>query len=291
MAKALIINDAYGQLARAYYLKFPEEPISAKTILPVEDPTLVEQMSMDTLLAAILKIFSDKKAGSDLVITSHGNENGMVMGLYPGHPKKAVTDNLQMLMSGESRDKKADRLSLKPDLVDQLISKMEAVRKIGLGHVAFRGCTIGEKPRNLSTLKDFLGASVVSGTGLLSTYGNGIPKYVKDKKKFDGLVKRFEKSGRIYDSSARVILATSPGKEPLTEIIYFYLESEEVMLEWLQTHVVAGTTKATATSVKVNTPLHWLSRKPPVLPLDGFSKKGGATIGYADFIRDTNETP
>lgn len=286
MAKALIISDDYGQLARAYYLKFPEEPASAKTILPVEDPTLVGQMSMDTLLTAILK---DKKAGSDLVIVSHGNENGMAMGLYPGHPKKAVSDNLQVLMG--SGGKKADLLSLKPEKVDQLIDKMKDVRKIGLGHIAFRGCSIGAKTHNLSTLKDFLGASVVSGTALLSTYGTGMPKYEKNKKKFDDLVKRFENSGRIYDGSARVILATSPGKEALTEIIFFYLESEEVMLEWLQTHVVARSTKATATTVKVSTPLHWLSFKPPVLPLDGVSKKGGATIGYADFIRDTNETP
>jgi hypothetical protein len=94
-------------------------------------------------------------------------------------------------------------------------------------------------------------------------------------------VKRFEKGGSIYEGSARVILATSPGREAYTEIIYFYLESEEVMLEWLRTHVVAGSTKATATSVQVHTPLHWLSYKPPALPLDG----------YADFIRDTNETP
>ena len=79
--------------------------------------------------------------------------------------------------------------------------------------------------------------------------------------------------------------------EALTEIIYFFLESEEVMLEWLQAHIMAGATKATATAVKVKTPLHWLSYKPPVLPLDGVSKKGGATIGYADFIRDSNETP
>jgi hypothetical protein len=288
MAKALIINDAYGILARDYYLKFPEEPISAKTILPVEGPTLVEQMSMDTLLTAILK---DKKAGSDLVIASHGNENGMIMGLYPGHPKKAISDNLQVLMGSESRDKKADLLSLKPEKLDQLIDKMKDVQKIGLGHVAFRGCTIGVKLRNLSTLKDFFGASVVSGTSLYSTFGTGIPRYVKDKKKFDDLVKKFGTDGSIYDGSARVIMATSPGKEAFTEIIYFYLESEEVMLDWLQTHVVAGTTKATATSVKIHTPLHWLSNKPPVLPLDGVSKKGGAAIGYADFIHDTNETP
>jgi hypothetical protein len=252
------------------------------------DPTLVERMSTDTLLTAILK---DTKAGSDLVITSHGNEDGMAMGLYPGHPKKATTDNLQVLMGGESRDKKAELLSLKPENVDQLIDKMTDVRKIGLGHVAFRGCTIGGKPRNLSTLKDFLGASVVSGTGLLSTYGTGIPRYAKNKKEFDRRVEQFKTSGRIYDGSARVILATSPGKEAFTEVIYFYLESKAVMLEWLQSHVVAGTTKATATSVEVKTPLHWLSYKPPILPLDGVSKKNGATIGYADFIRDTNEMP
>jgi hypothetical protein len=282
MAKALIINDPYGILARDYYLMFPEEPVSAKTILPIENPTLVEQMSMDTLLTAVLK---DKKAGSNLVIVSHGNQYGMIMGLYPNHPKKAISDNLQVLMGSESRDKKAELLSLKPEKLDQLIDKMNQVRKIGLGHVAFRGCTIGVNHFNLTTLKDFLGASVVSGTSLLSTYGMGLPKYVKDKKKFDELMKRFANDGNNYDGSARVILATSPGKEAYTEIIFFYLESEDVMLEWLQKHVDASATKAHAVSVKARTPLHWLSYKPPVLPLDG--QKGG--VGYADFIRDSNE--
>jgi hypothetical protein len=287
MAKVLIINDDYGQLARSYYLRFPEEPI-LKAILPVEKPVLVERMSIATLLTAILAAFKDKQVGTDLVIVSHGNENGMVMGLFPGHPKNARTDNLLTLMGGETRDKKAELLSLRPELIDELITKMEAVRKIGLGHVAFRGCTIGTKSRNLSVLKDFLGAGVVSGTNLYSTFGPGLAHYVTSKKKFDALVERYEKTGHIYESSARVILATSPAKEAYTEIIIFYLESEDVLLDWLQTHLVSSTTKDTAVAVKSNVPLHYLSGKPPVLPLDGVSKKGGVRVGYADFIRDTD---
>ncbi len=37
MAKALIISDGYGALATAYYKRFPEEPVSLKTILKVEE--------------------------------------------------------------------------------------------------------------------------------------------------------------------------------------------------------------------------------------------------------------
>jgi hypothetical protein len=289
MAKALIIDDDYGRLAIDYYAKFPEEPISKTATLKVESTQSIPTTSLDTLLSSIQGAFKDTKEGKDLVIASHGNSLGMLMPLFPKHSKSASSENLLILMGSEARDKKAAKLSLKPDQVDQLMSKMEAVRKIGLGHVAFRGCTIGEKPKNLTTLKDLLAAGTVSATNLYSTYGYGLPKTFKDKKAFEKQWSLHEKDGHLHTGKARVILVTRPGKEAFTEIIELYLETQDVMLEWLQTHFVAGTKADTATAVANKVPLHYLSFKPPVLPLDG-THKGVAEIGYADFIRDTNDT-
>jgi hypothetical protein len=283
---ALIIDDSYGRLAEAYYLKFPAEPISAKASFQVDKPTFIKETSLATMLSSIP---TDTKAGSDFVIVSHGNDDGLTMGLFHKHPKAARTDHLITLMGEESRDKKAEKLSLKPDLVDQLVAKMEVVRKIGLGHLAFRGCSIGSKKRNLVALKDLFGAKSVSATSLLSTFGFGKPMYFKDKKNFEAAWKKHAPSAHRFSGKSRVIFSTWKGKEPLTEITLLAFESEDGMLEWLQTHFVSGTTSGTATSLKNNVPLHWLSHKPPILPLDGTHKGQEGAIGYADFMRTSED--
>jgi hypothetical protein len=266
MAKALIIDDDYGREAEPYYLKFPEEPASDKVMLTVEKPQFIPTTSLDTLLSSILTTFKDKKGGMDLVIVTHGNQFGMTMGLTHKHPKVARTDHLITLMGDERLEKKAEKLSLLPDVVEQLIAKMDDVRKVGLGHVAFRGCTIAENIKNLITLKDFLGCTRVSATKLLSTFGPGLAKYPK-KKDFEKLWALHEKTGHRFEGKSRVLLVTRPVKnEPLKEWIELWLEKEDGMLEWLQKHFVASTTSAIATAVKNRVPLHYLSAKPPVPP-------------------------
>ncbi len=51
------------------------------------------------------------------------------------------------------------------------------------------------------------------------------------------------------------------------------------MLEWLQKHFVASTSSAVAAAVRNNVPLHYLSAKPPVLPLE-----------YGSYIFDDTST-
>ena len=199
--------------AEAYYLKFPEEPASEKVMLTVEKPQFIPTTSLDTLLSSILTTFKDKKGGTDLVIVTHGNQFGMTMGLSHKHPKVARTDNLITLMSDEPRDKKAEKLSLLPDLVDQLIAKMDDVRKVGLGHVAFRGCTIAENIKNLITLKDFLGSATVSATKLYSTFGHGLPKYSRTRRPSRNCGHYTKKTGHRYEGKSRVILVTRPRKK------------------------------------------------------------------------------
>jgi hypothetical protein len=114
---------------------------------------------------------------------------------------------------------------------------------------------------------------------LYSTFGFGLPKYSKNKKTFEKLWALHEKDGHLYQGKSRVILVTRPGKEAYTEIIELYLETEDVMLEWLQKHFVASTSSAVAAAVRNNVPLHYLSAKPPVLPLE-----------YGSYIFDDTST-
>ncbi len=290
MVKALIIDDDYGQLASAYYAKFPEEPISAKASLKVDATEFIPQTSLLTLLKQILK---SVKSAEDLVIASHGNENGMIMPLIPKYGRTAITDNLIDLMSGKAHSEIADHFSLKTSIIDEILSTADSVRKLGLGHIAFRGCSIGDKIRNLTTLRDFLGASEVSATNLLSTYGHVKMSHIKDKKAFESKWKSYEKTAHRYSGKAgRVILwrGTKP-KDPFSDLIALFSDSMDVMLEWLQTNFYSGTTKAIATAVVKDVPLHYLSRTPPVLPLDGTQATNAPALGYADFIRNASDPP
>jgi hypothetical protein len=287
MAQALIIDDSYGRLAHAYYLKFPQEPISATASLPVEKLATIKETSLDSLLSLIQK---DAKAGNDLVIVSHGNDDGLTMGLFRGHPKVASTDHLDTLLGNEPRDKKGEKLSLRLDLVDQLVSKVAAVQKIGLGHVAFRGCSIGGKLKHMTTLKSLLRAKIVSATNLLSTFGAVKPEYFdKDKKKFEQLSDQLGASANIHSGNSKALFMTRPGKEAFTELIRLIFDKESGLLEWLQTHVVSGTTPDVAKSVRNNCPVHYLTQTPPILPLDGTHKTHQPVLAYADFIHTSEE--
>jgi hypothetical protein len=291
MAKALIVNDEYGQFAEQYYLKFPQTPSSATASLQVETPAFIKQTSLDTLLSSIQ---NNAKAGSDLVIVSHGNDLGWTMGLFHRHPKVARTDHLITLMGGESLATKAEKLSLKPALVDQLLAKVQAVQKIGLGHIACRGCSIGSNIRNLTTLKDLLGAKIVSATNLLSDFGHARPEYFdKDaqaKKRFETVKQQLEGKAHVFSGKSTVLFLIWPDKkDPLKQHNRLILESEGGMLEWLQHHFISGTPAAVAKAVRNSCPVHYLLHQPPIFPLDGTHKTHNPVLAYADFIHTSDE--
>ena len=61
MAKGLIIDDAYGRLARAYYQRFGTEPVSAGIGIAVERPDHIARTSLDTTLQAIIDVFGKRR--------------------------------------------------------------------------------------------------------------------------------------------------------------------------------------------------------------------------------------
>lgn len=283
MATTLVNDDDYGKLAIWYYTHFPDEPISAKASLTAEKPAVMPKTSLLSLLESVLTA----KKGTDLIVVSHGYDKGMIMPIMRGMDALATTQNLEILMGGDS--KKIEAFGAKPDAMADLLAKAEAVRKIGLGHVAFRGCSIGSQKRNLEILRDFLGAADVSAASVLSTFGKVKPAIPRSQSHFNQLWTKYKDRAHLFTgSSGRAIFWRGPHpKAKLDDLILLYIEKKEVLHEWFQALFLPGTSSATATKLMLHTPVHYLRRDIAVMPLDGRSDV--TILGYADFIASASD--
>src|SRR5260370_29768462 len=134
MAKGLIIDDAYGRLARAYYQRFGTEPVSPGRGIGVDSPSHIPRTSLDTTLQAIIDAFGTRRdfKGPDLVVVSHGNERGMTMRLFPGHRTDSRSAVLRTLMDASlSTAQIPKQISTTDPHVATLIDKLNQVRGAG----------------------------------------------------------------------------------------------------------------------------------------------------------------
>lgn len=274
----MVINDGYGQLASWYYNHFSIEPISAKETLAAEKPSTIPKTSLQTLLEVLLKFTPN----TDVIIVAHGFDHGMVMPIVPGSRSAAKTEALSRLMEGDTK-KLVGTYGLSENTVQDLLAKAEAVRKIGLGHIAFRGCSIGSNKRNLQVLRDFLGAKDASAASVLSTYGYARPDVVSAGK-FDQAWKNYSgKAHRFEGSNGKLIFWRAPHpREQYADVTKLMVTDKKVLHEWFQAVFDPKTSGATATKHANKTPLHYLVYEPPVMPLDGVGNP--TALGYLDFI-------
>ncbi len=270
MAKGLIIDDAYGRLARAYYQRFGTEPVSAGIGIAVDSPSHIPRTSLDTTLQAIIDAFGTRRdfQGPDLVVVSHGNERGMTMRLFPGHRTDSRSAVLRTLMDASlSTAQIAKQIFTTEAQVATLIDKMNQVRGAGLSVVEFRGCTIGRVSENLAALKDFLGAAEVGGPDVLSTYGAVTPKIVSSA--------RFGRWQRLFASTA-VFASMSSGRVGFRimvvkggSLIDMIAENNDAVAEWLRLFMSSAAPDAFENWMRLNLPVHYLQVIPPILPNDG----------------------
>jgi hypothetical protein len=275
MARVFIIDDEFGKLAKAYYDRFPQEPVTGG-FLAVDAATIVKSMSISNLLAGL----DGLKAGSDAVIVSHGNSNGMLMPLTPGAKVRGERSTLATLLDAGSNAEAAKSLKLAVKDVDAVMTARDKVVKLGLKHVAFRGCRIADNEANLTRLRDFLGAGGVSATKMLSTYGWARTEVMKAKE-----FQPFWNSPKShkFEGPVRGVFIATPGKNH-TEVTRLIFDGPGGLLPWIRENLYAATDEATAKAIAAHVPLHWLSNQPPVLPLDGTHKR--AEVGYADYMFD-----
>ena len=263
MAKALIIDDEFGKLANAYYGLIPNEPLTATTSLTVDSRTTIPKTSLKTLLSTIK---GQAKAGDDLIIVSHGNQNGMIMKLNPDakNSHAAITARLNTLTGTESAADKAKQLGLSEDQVKELLSLIADVQSINLGHVAFRGCSIGINTNNLSTLRDVLGAKVVSGTDMLSTYGATPKPWIEVKSgEFDKWKTSYGKNSNLW--SDKVMFYSVDTKDHTTRIGLFVRDKNDLG-EWLKVMFLPSRKNTFENFMQVSIPVHYLDDSKPILP-------------------------
>lgn len=271
MAKALIIDDAYGKVAMKYYKRFPEEPVSAGSTIVVENPEHIPKTSLNTMLQAIIDAWAKPRNGPDFVLVSHGNERGLTMRLFPGHATDSRTEVLEVLMdSTETRESKAKRLKLTPAQIDTLTGKISTVQSLGLSTVEFRGCNIGRNQKNLDVLKTLFGASGwVGAPDELSTFGTVNPRFSKTEAQFDKWVESYSAKGNSFAHADRVIFYITPIPKTHTDKIELFVEDKSILPEWLSTMMSNTAPSKFQHWMEANLPVHYLTVIPPILPLDG----------------------
>lgn len=271
MAKALIIDDDYGKLAHAYYALVPSEPINRNESLDIDSRTTIPKTSLVTLLSAIK---AQAASGDDLVIVVHGNQTGMIIKLNQdarGAPD-AVTARLNTLTGTESAADKARQLTLTEAMVKELLTLIDDCQKLKLGHVAFRGCSIGANTDNLKVLRDLFGAKAVSATDLLSTFGgSGKPSIARKPADFEGFKKTYGRNGTVWQD--KVMFYSIPLPEHKTKTRLFARKKEDIAA-WMQAMFDPSRKAVHEQFMETNVPVHYLPDTRPILPLDpGYSAR------------------
>ncbi|WP_296700127.1 hypothetical protein [Thiocapsa sp. UBA6158] len=275
MAKALIIDDQYGKLALKYYSRFPEEPCFVDVTARVDEPELIPRTSLDTLLKAILKSWSNKSfPGPDLLLVSHGNISGLTMRLLPNHQTDSRTDVLETLLSHESDVQQATRLNLTVQQVKDLVDQIQRVQALGIGHVMFRGCTLGAANDNLGALRKLLGAKSISGPKVLSTYGVVSTVGILRTKTFDRYIAQRSAAHVSTFPEGRCAFVRVPGKGHQDTVVINVERTgtsdtrQVIIRQWLATFMSNMTPSLFQPWMLIDLPVHYLRTTPPILPLD-----------------------
>ena len=211
-----------GPDALAYYKMFGLEPYITGLSIRVEKPEVVIPMVLDALLDKILSTW--RTARPNLLIVAHGNADGLLMSLFRGSGFVARTESLKKLMTVDPAVLASATGEGESEL-RSLVHKMNAVRKLGVGTIAYRGCTIGSSRDALNTLRKFFGAKIVSAPDVKSNFGGITPNLRKyDRGVWERWRRRFPTTAKIYTSPegehfAASINPRTDSTEALTESV------------------------------------------------------------------------
>ena len=244
---------------------------------------IVSVVSLDDLLAALLAAFPSTNDNS-FVVCAHGNKDGMTMPVVHSSPKFAAnTTTLKFLMQSNvtSLTPTAPAGVVPPtkQQVADLVSKMQAVRKLQINYVEFRGCAIGMNYDNLEAMREFLGCTTVSGFDVKSDWAavtrtSSRPKsLISEKKNPNAQVGQFPpgRCGIYVDWGVRKV--------------FFVSESNAAVAFWLAAHIPKFPEFPPTPPFEGwmgHFSLHGLHTNPHVLPLDA---------GYVSHLKHVIYTP
>jgi hypothetical protein len=180
-ALAIIQGGERGHpFAPPWYRSDPVEPIGNNSKIVVKDVTVLEDMTLESIMDTIINAKE-----KEILVVSHGWSEGLALPLMKGRGITGGAQRQQIFPLSADRafddgpiktpiisvKDVADHAHLSEQQVTALRAKMNQIRSLGLDHVAFRACDMGQSTDSLQAFRNFLGAKSVSAPKLQDSYG------------------------------------------------------------------------------------------------------------------------
>jgi hypothetical protein len=263
--------------APPWYATSPREPISTKEAISVTDVTLVEHLTLESILDLILA----SKGATDLVIVCHGDGNGLALPLQKGskagaeirvifpmgadRPGLETADDGTKMATPVISDSSIAELTMLSELqVKAFRMKMNQVRSMKLKHVAFRACSMGIKPDTMKAFRIFFGAASVSAPKEFDTYGTFSQGIIDRKGALDEWVKAKQKGGFHIVMDGDVAFGTKRSDSALVYNIVAAAASKAAFNTWVAKHIADGASKHNGVIFHGIKALHPLPSEPSV---------------------------
>lgn len=230
------IDSAAHPIAVKYYQKVKGEPIKTAgqfgTIIWESFGRTIElpNMNLRKLLASMAGSIAPGSNSGGLVypaasvlICCHGTQTQLAMPVDSGGAN-VYTESIKLLeqcqkLNSTATDYKASvadyalRLKISADALKGILADLKKVQALGIDHVAFRACNIGNTPMLLAALKRLFNAGSISAPNVYDAYNNFNPKTAKDAKAFDKYLK--ENPQALIDGTTpdRMAIVTREGSK------------------------------------------------------------------------------
>ncbi|MDX1980949.1 MAG: DUF4157 domain-containing protein, partial [Bryobacteraceae bacterium] len=258
-ALAIIDRTAHPD-ADNWYGVSTAEPIGNRETVAVDRVRALRSITIESILDEILA----RPGTRDVIIVSHGTSLGLSVRLIPGSEVRGRVEAVSALSrdtatpiesefgSGThpalSDASAAEITMLSESRVRSLRSRMNRVRDMGLNHVAFRACNMGQSVDVLTTMKEFFGCASVSAPSLRDTYGHLDPRIEDDipawrrTQESHGWHVHVENFGpTIYAIPNPTAIATRGGDgHDTTYSTRFAAQSREAVRSWVGFHLRDG---------------------------------------------------
>jgi|GEM_PF-2663424 len=248
-ALALIQGGRTGHpSAPPWYQANPSEPISSTDKIVVKDVKVIDDMTLDSVLDAIIAA-----QASEVIVVCHGDSDGLMLRTHSnasaGADRTVLTalgadhrgedvgfDGMKIVTPIKSDDDVKDLMKTNLAQVAVLRKKMNTVRAMKLNHIAFRACSMGSSDESMKAFLQFFGCASISAPTLEDTYGSFAAKPTPD---FDGWVKNTRKAMFHVFSDGKVAIATKWAGGINYRIDCRGTNRSEIA-KWVKKHVVTG---------------------------------------------------
>ena len=234
--------------APLWYRTSPVEPVGNKSSVTVEGVALLEKITLEGILDAVLASKSD-----EIVVVCHGSGDGLAIPVLPGARSGSVQEVVQSLAIDQPGEENVDGMKLKTPAISDakaaqvamlseaqvkaLRAKMNAVRAMKLKHVAFRACNMGIRTETMKAFRSFFGAASVSAPKEFDAYGDFSPSIGEQ---LDDWVKSKRKAGFQISVEGSVAFGTRATDNATVFDIVARATTKDAFRAWVNKHVAEG---------------------------------------------------